>query len=207
MEVGVIDYGLGNVRSVTSAVERQGYRAVLTRNPQDLARVDRLVLPGVGAYGDAMARLHNYGLVPVLHEQVLEKRKHILGICLGMQLLCEESDEFGHCEGLGWLPAKVRRLEVSEGLRLPHVGWDDLEQVEDSPLFDGIADDALFYYVHSFYADSREADVVKGICDYGMSFAACLSMQNIHGVQFHPEKSQLHGLNLLKNFLNLAEVC
>ncbi|OIQ50052.1 Imidazole glycerol phosphate synthase subunit HisH 1 [Pseudodesulfovibrio hydrargyri] len=201
--IAVIDYGLGNVRSVLSAVARLGYEAVLSRDPEELARADKFILPGVGAFGDAMARLHRLGLVEILNELVLGRGKQVLGICLGMQLLCESSTEFGDHEGLGWLPAEVHRLKGGNGLRLPHVGWDDLRQEHDTPLFADIPEDALFYYVHTFHAMSRDPKIVVGTCDYGMPFAACMSMNNVHGTQFHPEKSQLHGLTLLKNFLAL----
>ncbi len=201
--IAVVDYGLGNVRSVVSAVSRLGHAAVLTRDPGELALADKLILPGVGAFGEAMERLRAFGLVTALRRLVEDEEKPILGICLGMQLLCEESLEFGRHEGLGWIPATVRRLEPGPGLRLPHVGWNELFQTAPSPLFAGIPEDALFYHVHSYYPDCRDPALVVGESDYGGRFPTCLQKGHVFGVQFHPEKSQRHGLTLLGNFLAL----
>jgi len=199
--IAVVDYGLGNVRSVISAVERLGHEAALTRDRETLARADRLILPGVGAFGEAMERLAAYGLDVILRDLVVKRGKPILGVCLGMQLLCEESLEFGRHAGLGFLPATVRRLEPGPGLRLPHVGWNDLFQLAPSPLFAGLPEEALFYHVHSYFVDCREPSLVLGQSDYGSRFATVVRSGNIVGVQFHPEKSQRCGLTLLGNFL------
>lgn len=202
--IAVIDYGLGNVRSVAGAVQRVGYEPVLTRDPHTLARADKLILPGVGAFPDGMARLKAQGLDGVLGELVIGRGKPILGICLGMQLLAKESLEFGRHQGLGWIDATVIKLECDgTKLRLPHVGWNDLFQVARCPLFKEIPEDALFYYVHSYHLECRSRDLVKGECEYGGRVTAVVQKDNIFGVQFHPEKSQLCGLVMLKNFLDL----
>lgn len=201
--IAVVDYGLGNVRSVLSAVERLGYEAVLTRDSDQLARAEKLILPGVGAFGDAMNRLASLGLDKVMTEMVVQGGKPVLGICLGMQLMCECSHEFGLHEGLGWIPASVRLLEAGEGLRLPHVGWNDLFQTAPNPLFEGVPQDALFYYVHSYHVHCHDPRLVLGWCEYGMTFTAVVQHSNVFGTQFHPEKSQQHGLKLLGNYLGM----
>jgi len=202
--IAVVDYGLGNVRSVVGAVQRVGYDPVLTRDPDELACADKLILPGVGAFSDGMARLKDQGLDEVIGELVIGRGKPILGICLGMQLLARESLEFGRHQGLGWIDATVRKLG-GDGmeLRLPHVGWNDLFQTSSCLLFKGVPEGALFYYVHSYSLECRSRDLVKGECEYGGRFTAVVQKDNIFGIQFHPEKSQLHGLGVLKNFLDL----
>ena len=199
--IAIIDYGLGNLRSVSGALERLGVDHVITNQPEQLTSAEKLILPGVGAFGDGMKNLHSRGLVDVLSRLVLEDRKPILGICLGFQLMAKESTEFGKHVGLGWVDAGVEKLETHGGLRLPHVGWNDLFQVKTCSLFKGIPKDALFYYVHSYYVRCRDESVVTGECEYGVRFSAALQQGNIFGTQFHPEKSQQWGLKLLSNFL------
>lgn len=203
MNVGVVDYGLGNLRSVAGAVERLGHRPVVSSDPEDLAATDKLLLPGVGAFGDGMRNLRARGLVGPLTELVVGSGKPMLGLCLGAQLLGRESDEFGYHEGLGWLDLAARRLPGGDGLRVPHVGWNELRQVRPSPLFAEIADGALFYYVHSYHLVADDPELVCGETDYGGSIAAVVERGNVFGTQFHPEKSQLEGLKLLGNFLAL----
>jgi imidazole glycerol-phosphate synthase subunit HisH len=200
--VVIIDYGLGNLRSVAGAVHRLGHQFRISRARVDLEAADRLILPGVGAFGDGMKNLHDLDLVALLGRLVLEEKKPILGICLGCQLLARESFEFGHHAGLGWIDASVIRLEPPDtDLRVPHVGWNDLLQTRPSSLWEGVPADALFYYVHSFHLQCRDEAVVTGECPYGNRFVAAVQKGNIHGTQFHPEKSQLHGLTVLRNFL------
>lgn len=202
--VGIIDYGLGNLRSVAGAVERLGHAAQVTADPEALAAADRLILPGVGAFGDGMRNLRQRGLVEPLTEMV-EGGKPILGICLGFQLIARESDEFGAHDGLGWIPARVRRLApADERLRVPHVGWNDLERTADCALYADLPQDPLFYYVHSYQLVPDDDGFVVGRCDYGGPFVAAVARDNVYGVQFHPEKSQQHGLTLLGNFLGHA---
>ena len=203
--VAIVDYGLGNLRSVAGAVEKVGYEPVISNKAEDLERVDKLILPGVGAFGDGMANLHSLGLVESLTRLVIEEEKPILGICLGSQLLARESSEFGHHEGLGWIDASVTKIAAEDnGLRVPHVGWNQLVKTGDSVLFDGIGDDTLFYFVHSFVVNCQDTDLVIGECEYGARFTAAFQKGSIYATQFHPEKSQLDGLRLLKNFLDHA---
>lgn len=199
--VGIVDYGLGNLRSVMGAVEKLGHSPVVTADAGLLARADRLILPGVGAFGDGMKNLRARGLVEPLRALV-EAGRPILGICLGFQLLAKTSEEFGAHEGLGWIRATVRRLRPrDQSLRIPHVGWNELKQTAANPLFGGVPGDALFYYVHSYHMIAEDDAIVIGRCSYGEAFVAAVSQGNVHGVQFHPEKSQRYGLALLANFI------
>jgi glutamine amidotransferase len=198
----IIDYGLGNLFSVAGAVERLGFKPLISNKVMDMEKADKLILPGVGAFADGMKNLKKGGLIEPLTKLVVDKKKPILGICLGSQLMAKESFEFGHHPGLGWIDASVIRLEPKDkSLRVPHVGWDELIQVKDSILFRNIPPTALFYYTHSFHVKCNKKDNKLGECDYGMKFTAAFNKGNIYGTQFHPEKSQLHGLNMLKNFL------
>jgi glutamine amidotransferase len=200
--VVIIDYGLGNLRSVAGAVERLGHTPLVSSDPADLDRADRLILPGVGAFGDGMRNLHALGLVGPLTQQVVADRKAVLGICLGAQLMARTSVEFGSHQGLGWIDAVVEPIrQVAPSLRVPHVGWNQLRQRRDDSLFTGIPDDALFYFVHSFHIRCADLEVVKGDCEYGEPLAAVIRQDNVCGTQFHPEKSQRHGLRLLENFM------
>lgn len=201
--VVIIDYGLGNVRSVRGAVERLGHEAVVSAAPKDLRAADALILPGVGAFGDGMKKLHERNLIEPLNQYVLGDRKPILGICLGAQLMTKSSSEFGQHEGLKWIDASVERLPAN-GLPLPHVGWNDLEIVKNSQLFRDMSAQPLVYYVHSFHIRCHNESLVTAQCDYGVKFTASYECGNIFGSQFHPEKSQAEGLVFLSNFLNFA---
>ena len=200
--IGIVDYGLGNLRSVAGAVERLGAEALVTSEPRQLASCEKLMLPGVGAFGDGMANLRRRGLIQALNDLVISDGKPILGICLGAQLMANESEEFGeHC-GLGWFDARIIRLSSDDpSIRIPHVGWDDIELVRESPLFSGLTGEPLFYYVHSYCIAPATTDVVDGECTYGQRFAAALHRDNIFAVQFHPEKSQRQGIAVIANFL------
>lgn len=200
MKLVIVDYGSGNLTSVSAAVRTLGVEPVVSGRPQDLADADKIVLPGVGAFGDCMANLAARGLVAPL--AAVRDRIPILGICVGAQMMCRESDEFGHHLGLGWIDAVVRRIVPDDPtLRVPHVGWDDLHRVGACPLFDGLADDDLFYYVHSYAIHAADPAVVAGECDYGGRFVAAFRSGAVYGVQFHPEKSQKAGLAVLGNFV------
>jgi glutamine amidotransferase len=200
--IGIVDYGLGNLHSVAGAVERLEAEPVISDDPIVLADCNKLILPGVGAFGDGMANLRARGLDDALEELVVHGGRPILGICLGAQLLTRSSVEFGEYEGLGWLDAQVVRLEpTNPELRVPHIGWDDIELLGDSFLFDGARENPLFYYVHSFCIETDDPGIVIGECEYGQRFAAALARDNIFAVQFHPEKSQEQGLTVLGNFL------
>ena len=202
-DVAIVDYGLGNLRSVQGAVERLGKEAVVTSDPDELARAERLILPGVGAFGDGMRNLHERGLVEPLNRLVVDERRPVLGICLGAQLMARDSEEFGAHEGLGWIDASVRRIKPDDAsLRVPHVGWNALVPVGDSRLFEGLPEEPLFYFVHSYHIACEGPDLVRGEVEYGGRMTAVFERDNVYGTQFHPEKSQLAGLTLLDNFLD-----
>jgi imidazole glycerol-phosphate synthase subunit HisH len=199
----IVDYGMGNVRSVANALTLLGFESTLSARSKDLERASHIILPGVGAFGDGMHELKERGLIEILEQQIIKSKKPFLGICLGMQLLMEEGEEGGRHAGLGWIGGKTRRLNVDENkFRLPHIGWDDVIFAE-CPLFSNIHT-RDFYFVHSYVADTAENTVVKGTCLYGESFTAAVQKGNIYGVQFHPEKSQKGGQQLLKNFVTLC---
>ena len=198
--IAIVDYGIGNLGSVTKAFRHVGAEATLTGSPEALCRADALVLPGDGAFGAAMDELRSRGLVPVLHDAVASGRL-LFGICVGMQLLFEESEEHGRHEGLGLLPGRVRRFEGA--LPVPHMGWNRLQPTRAHPLFEGLARGCHVYFVHSYYCDAA-ADVTLATCDYGHPFAAVVGRDNVLGVQFHPEKSQAVGLRMVANFVALC---
>ena len=205
MTIGIIDYGISNVSSVVAAVARAGGVPVVSADAADLAAADHLILPGVGAFGDGMKNLVERGLKEPLDRMVRDEGKPILGICLGAQLMCGDSEESPGGAGFGWMPASVRRLRPDDpALRVPHVGWDEFELVKESPLLDGIPGDALFYYVHSYAIHSGDPDIEIAVCTYGESFAAVLRKDNMFATQFHPEKSQHHGLKVIENFIGLC---
>ena len=204
MLTGIIDYGLGNIASVKSAIHKVGARSIIVSTPDALEDCDQLILPGVGAFSDGMNNLHQLGLVEILNELVLEKRKPILGICLGFQLLARSSTEFALTKGLGWIDAEVHRLSPTDpALRIPHMGWNDCSKLREDDLFVDIPQEALFYYVHSFHMVCNDPSNVTGVTDYGQEIVASVRRGNIFGTQFHPEKSQQHGLQLIENFLTL----
>ena len=202
--VGIVDYGVGNIRSVVGAVERLGHHPIVSADSNELARADRLILPGVGAFGDGMQNLRARGLVQVLDDLVRKESRPILGICLGAHLFATVGHEFGQHAGLGWIDAEVVALAPSADLRVPHVGWNEAERRRPSPLFDDVPADALFYYVHSFRLACRDESLVTAECDYGGRFPAAFQRGRLYGTQFHPEKSQRHGLTVLRNFLEKA---
>lgn len=195
--VAIIDYGVGNLRSVEKAFAAVGVDAVVTGDKATLRRAERLVLPGVGAFGACMRELDQTGLVDLVLDRV-QQGTPLLGVCVGMQMLFEESSEFGRTRGLGILKGTVRRF--SDELNVPHVGWNQVSQNSNDPLFEGVPTDSFFYFVHSYYCEPSDAEVMIGETDYGVRFASIVAEKNICGVQFHPEKSQSGGLRLLKNF-------
>jgi imidazole glycerol-phosphate synthase subunit HisH len=200
--VVIVDYGLGNLRSVLGAVTRLGFDAVISSDPTDLASASKLILPGVGAFGDGMAKLASRQLIAPLCKAVLEEQRPILGICLGAELMARDSDEFGHHEGLGWIAASVRRIAPLDAtLRVPHVGWNAVRQTRTDALFCDVPQDALFYFVHSYEIRCDDEATVTATADYGAPVTAAFRHRTICGTQFHPEKSQRHGLTLLGNFL------
>ena len=205
-EVAIIDYGVGNLRSVEKAFAAMGCEVVVSREEEVLRKAKKLVLPGVGAFGACMRALRERGFDVLVRERV-EVGTPLLGVCVGMQMLFEESDEFGATPGLGVLRGRVRRfsdeLVGSHGLVVPHVGWNRIDQIRQNPLFTGVANRSFFYFVHSYYCEPVDAEVVAGQTEYGVNYASVVAKNNICGVQFHPEKSQDAGLRLLRNFARL----
>lgn len=201
--VAVVDYGMANLDSVRRALEVQGATVVVTSDPGDLADADRIILPGVGAFGIAMDNLRERGLDRALTEQVIEQGAPFLGICLGMQLMASSSVEHGEHTGLGWVPGRVVRLEpTTEDPRIPHVGWNEVHPTVDHPLFAGVEADRDFYFVHSFHFACDDPATSLAATPYTGGFTSVVGADNAVGVQFHPEKSQQVGQVLLKNFLS-----
>lgn len=195
----IVDYGMGNVRSVENALAVIGCRPFVSADPSDAMRADAFVLPGVGAFGEAMRNLRASGMADALSHEVLTRRKPILGVCLGMQLLGESSDEGGHHAGLGWIPARVTAIPQEPGLRVPHMGWNDVTIVTPEPLFSTPEARRSFYFAHS-YVFSCAPELVAATFEYGGRHVAAFRKDNIFGTQFHPEKSSEAGTALLRNF-------
>ncbi len=200
--IAIIDYNMGNVHSVLKAFETTGEEILISHKKEDLERAEAIILPGVGAFGVGMDNLKKAGLIESLNEEVVKKKKPFLGICLGMQLLAEGSEEFSWHEGLRWIPARVKKFNFSSSsLRIPHVGWNDLVINEENILFKNLKSSPDFYFVHNYFMDCRESKMIIAKCDYGGLFTAAVQKDNIFGVQFHPEKSQKTGLKVIENFL------
>jgi imidazole glycerol-phosphate synthase subunit HisH len=197
--IAIIDYGMGNLRSVSKAFEAVGHQAVVTRDARTIGDASHVVLPGVGAFGDCMANVEKYGLVEPIRAAI-QSGKPFLGICLGLQLLFTESEEFGSHKGLGIISGRVRRFEVDPTLKVPHMGWNQVDIQRPCPLFEGIADGDHWYFVHSFYVDPSDKTVAATTTDYGTTFVSSIWQDNVVACQFHPEKSQAVGLQLIKNF-------
>ena len=202
-KIVIVDYGMANLRSVQKAFEKVGHAAEISSDPNQVAEADKLVLPGVGAFRDAIARLREAGFVQPLVEHV-RSGKPFLGICLGLQLLFTTSYEDGEHAGLDVFPGKVIRFPDLPGLKVPHMGWNQLQQQRACPLLAGVPDGAFTYFVHSYYAAPKDADAVVATTDYGVEFASVLWRDNLYATQFHPEKSQHWGLRILQNFFVLS---
>lgn len=196
-QVGIIDYGVGNLRSVEKAFAATGCDAIVSGDENVLRAAERLVLPGVGAFGACMKALTERGFDRLVRDRVSDGTP-LLGVCVGMQLLFEESEEFGSTPGLGLIPGRVRRF--SDELVVPHVGWNRIERICEHPIFEDVANGSFFYFVHSYYCEPLDKSVVAGETEYGVKYASVVAKANVCGVQFHPEKSQDAGLRLLKNF-------
>lgn len=197
--IGIIDYHLNNLRSVQKAFEKTGVRSFLSDNARELRAAEKIVLPGVGAFGTAMDNLKNLGLIEVLNDHVAA-RQPLLGICLGMQLLFTKSFEMGEHEGLGFLRGEVQQF--SSAVKVPHMGWNEIEIVKRSPIVRDIVDKSYAYFVHSYFVAPQD-DVTVTVTEYGHRFASIVQQENVFGIQFHPEKSQRAGLELLRNFASL----
>ena len=202
MTIAIIDYGMGNVRSLMNAFEFIGEEAVVTRDLEELDAADRLVLPGVGAFGDAMAAIHATGLREPLTRLALEEKKPVLGVCLGMQLFAKSSEEHGDHEGLGWLDAKVVPLRPARPAKVPHVGWNELRFDREDWLFKGVPSGQTdFYFVHSFHMVCHDPADRIATADHGGDVTAVVRRGNLVAAQFHPEKSQDNGLQMLQNWM------
>ena len=200
--IQIVDYGMGNLRSVQKAFERLSVPAQICTSPRDLKGCEKLVLPGVGAFRDAIAELRRQEFVAPIKEHVAAGRP-FLGICLGLQLLFDVSYEDGTWQGLGIVAGEVERFPETDGLKVPHMGWNRVEPMAECPLLAGIPRDSYFYFVHSYYVVPRDEGVIAGRTDYGQTFTSVLQRGNTFATQFHPEKSQQFGLRLLKNFAEL----
>ncbi len=204
-KIVIIDYHMGNVRSVFNALAHLGYSPVISNKENDIENADRLILPGVGAFSVGMYNLKKLNLIELLNKEVLGKKKPILGICLGAQLFAKKSYEGGEFEGLGWIDAEVVRIEPSDRkLKVPHIGWNDVSLANPSILFKDVKE-LDFYFVHSYYIKCKDKKKVTSEFEYGDNYTASIEQDNIFGVQFHPEKSQLNGLKLLQNFIEMTK--
>jgi glutamine amidotransferase len=200
--IAVIDYGMGNLRSVQNAVEHVGGKSVVVANPKDLFAYDKIILPGVGAFVQAIACLHQTGLAAALNER-REAGAHILGICLGMQLMCSVSEEDGIHEGLDWFRAKVMRFLPDTGLSVPHMGWNGVDFEREDPILAGLESGSDAYFVHSYHVACDDQVDVLATTDYGLRFHSMIQRGNVRGIQFHPEKSQGFGLEIIRNYLEM----
>ncbi len=197
--IAIVDYGMGNLRSVSKAFEAVGHEAVVTRDRATIKNASHVVLPGVGAFGDCVANLERFDLVEPIRSTI-QSGKPFLGICLGLQLLFTESEEFGLHKGLGIIPGKVRKFVLDPALKVPHIGWNQVNIQRACPLFDDIADGSNWYFVHSYFVDPADRTVAATTTTYGIPFVSSIWKENIVACQFHPEKSQSVGLRLIKNF-------
>jgi glutamine amidotransferase len=198
--ITIIDYGMGNLQSVRNAIKQIGFQSEVSNKPISLMHSDALILPGVGAFGEAMNNLKRIHMVEPLRDAVLNLQKPLLGICLGMQLLANRSEELGDHEGLSLIPGSVRKIPEQPSLRLPHIGWNELSIHKANPLFSNIKEKSAFYFVHSYQFEC-ELKYVSATTDYGMNITAAVQSDNIFGTQFHPERSQSKGLQVLRNFI------
>lgn len=203
--IAIVNYGVGNVRAFSNIYESLNIPVILASTAEDLNKATRIILPGVGAFDHAMQRLNESGMREKLEEKVLKEKLPVIGICVGMQMLANRSDE-GHEAGLGWIEGTVRKFDVSKipyHTRLPHMGWNDVTPIKQSRLFEGLEENARFYFLHSFYFECAHSEDTMAVADYGGEFSCVVGRGNVYGVQCHPEKSHKFGIQLLKNFANL----
>ena len=201
--VAIIDYDAGNIKSVEKAVAYLGKEAVVTRKPDTILKANQVILPGVGNFGDAMEKIERYSLIPVI-EQVVEEKIPFLGICLGLQLLFDKSEECPGVRGLGILRGEIKRIPDKEGLKIPHIGWNSLAFTGKSRLYRDLPEETYVYFVHSYYLQAKDKEIVTATTEYGVSIHASIEKENVFACQFHPEKSSGAGLKILDNFLKIG---
>lgn len=202
--IAVLDYDAGNIKSVEKALNFLGEEVKITRDKEEILTADGVILPGVGAFGDAMEKLHQYGLVEVIRE-VVERGIPFLGICLGLQLMFESSEETPGVEGLHLLDGKIRRIPAAPGLKIPHIGWNDLTFPNEGRLFRGVEEHSYVYFVHSYYLEAADPSIVTATTEYGTLIHASVEKDNIFACQFHPEKSSRVGMKILQNFIEITQ--
>ena len=202
--IAIIDYDAGNVKSVEKALQFLGEEVIITRDREQILSADKVVLPGVGAFGDAMDKLHSYGLVDVIKE-VVKNNTPFIGICLGLQLLFDSSEESPGVQGLGILPGKIVRIPEKDGLKVPHIGWNSLTYPNKGRLYQGLEEESYVYFVHSYYLQADDPSIVVAQTQYGVDIQASVEKDNVFACQFHPEKSSKVGMTILKNFINIGK--
>lgn len=202
--IAIIDYDAGNIKSVEKALLYLGEEVVITRDADTILSADGVILPGVGAFGVAMEKLHSYGLVDVIHKCV-DKQIPFLGICLGLQLLFESSEEALGVEGLGVLKGKITHIPEQPGLKIPHIGWNNLSFPKKGRLYQGLEENSFVYFVHSYYLQAEDEDIVVATTEYGTLIHASVEKDNVFACQFHPEKSSEVGMQILQNFINVTK--
>ncbi len=202
--IAIIDYDAGNIKSVEKAMMALGQEVVITRDKETILNAEGVILPGVGAFGDAMQKLRDYDLVETIHE-VVEKNIPFLGICLGLQLMFESSEETPGVEGLGLLKGKIVRIPEGEGLKIPHIGWNNLHYPNVGRLYKDIPEDSYVYFVHSYYLQAKEPEIVVATTEYGVEIQASVEKENVFACQFHPEKSSSVGMKILENFISVVK--
>jgi len=200
--ISIIDYDAGNIKSVEKALNALGQDAIITRDNKKILESSHVILPGVGAFGDAMDKLNSYELVPVIQE-VVKKGTPFLGICLGQQLLFDGSEEAPNVKGLGLLTGQNIKFSLDMGLKVPQIGWNSLDFPSEGSLFKGVNEGSFVYFVHSYYLPDKYSDVIKATCEYGATVGASVEQDNVFGCQFHPEKSSEVGFKILQNFISI----
>ncbi|MCS7215550.1 MAG: imidazole glycerol phosphate synthase subunit HisH [Thermodesulfovibrio sp.] len=201
--IAIVDYGMGNIKSVSKAIQAVGGQVNITQNPEEIRKSKAIVLPGVGAFRDCMENLKNIGILEIVKEEII-RGKPYLGICLGMQILFTQSEEFGLCNGLNIINGRVVRFNLSSEYKIPHMGWNTVKFRKKNKILSEIPDNAYFYFVHSYHVVPEEDKFIAGVTEYGIKFTSMMIYENIFATQFHPEKSQKMGLKLLSNFIKLV---
>ena len=200
--IAIVDYDAGNIKSVEKALQFLGQEPVVTRDKETLLQAEKVIVPGVGAFGDAMGKMHQYGLVEVLRE-IAAKGTPLLGICLGLQLFFESSEETPGVEGLGLLPGKIVRIPDKEGFKIPHMGWNSITVNKNSRILKNIGSEPYVYFVHSYYVNAEDESIISAYTEYGQKLDIAVEKDNVFATQFHPEKSGETGMTILKNFIAL----